>query len=440
MKIRFAQESASAPGQGETTPRAATAMAPRRRFLVLLGLLALACGAGMAVARVFVPREVGALQVLAGVAVFMLLAAPTLWYQLLAPLLAEHAQRLAEQVAKAGLAEDRLRAHETDARLQHALEIAEDESAVLRIAEQALKSVSNEGGAQLLLADDPDGEVSHRITVGDMEPAARCVIRRPNECPSVRRGQGLVYEDGMALSACPGLGGQIDTGCAAACTPIFTGGRGTGMIRALGKADDPALYRLLQSLNFNAHKVGTRLAGIRSVAASEAKATTDPLTGLHNRRALDTRLAILLEQEAPFALVIADIDHFKQINDNHGHEVGDRALKVLANMLRQSVRRHDLVCRFGGEEFVILLVGLDAAAAAELLERMRAELPRATARGGVPGFTISAGVVDQRDGPDGEALLRIADGLLYEAKTQGRDRVCVTPHETCEGPATQAIT
>ncbi|MCW5579133.1 MAG: hypothetical protein KIS89_10860, partial [Dokdonella sp.] len=81
MKIRFAQESASAPGQGETTQRAATAMAPRRRFLVLLGLLALACGAGMAVARVFVPREVGALQVLAGVAVFMLLAAPTLWYQ-----------------------------------------------------------------------------------------------------------------------------------------------------------------------------------------------------------------------------------------------------------------------------------------------------------------------------------------------------------------------
>ncbi|MBX3700504.1 MAG: GGDEF domain-containing protein [Dokdonella sp.] len=405
----------------------APAAAPMQRYLLLLVLLAVACAAATAAAQVFLPQAADAARVLVGAMLFLVLAAPIVWYQLLAPLLAGHARRLGEQTTKANLAEDRLRAHETDARLQHALEIAEDEPAVLRIAEQALRAVAGAGGAQLLLADDPDGDVSHTITVGDMEPAARCVIRRPADCPSIRRGQGLVYEDGMALSACPGLSGQIDTGCAAACTPIFTGGRGTGMVRALGTADDPALYRLLQSLNFNAHKVGTRLAGIRSVAASEAKATTDPLTGLHNRRALDARLAILLDQQAPFALVIADIDHFKKINDNHGHEVGDRALKVLASALRQTVRRHDLVCRFGGEEFVILLVGLDAGAAAELLERLRAELPRATTRGGVPAFTISAGVVDQQDGPDGEALLRIADGLLYEAKSQGRDRVRVSP-------------
>lgn len=409
---------------------------PGRHYLLLLAWLAVACGLAIAVVQVAVPFGSVLLTILAGVTVFLLLAAPMVWFQLLAPLLGEHARRLAEQVARANLAEERLRAHETDDRLQHALEIAEDQAAVLRIAEQSLRSVSGEGGAQLLLADDPDGEVSHTLTVGDMVDAARCIIRRPGDCPSVRRGQGLVYEDGMALSACPGLGGQIDTGCAAACTPIFTGGRGTGMIRALGKAGDPGLYRLLQTLNFNAHKVGTRLAGIRSVAASEAKATTDPLTGLYNRRALDARLAILFEQQAPFALILADIDHFKKVNDNHGHEVGDNALKVLANTLRQAMRRHDLVCRFGGEEFVIVLVGLDAAAAAELLERVRGELPRAASRGGVPAFTISAGVVDHLDGHDGEALLRVADGLLYEAKALGRDRFQVTPRVTeSEGTA-----
>ena len=427
MMARETRRAAASVTAGDAGDAHLEMSSPVRRYLILLGLLALACGAALGVAQLIMPSVSVGLRVLAGMGVFLLLAAPAAWYQLVVPLVGEYARCLAEQTARANLADERLHAHETDGRLQHALEIAEDESAVLRIAEQALRAVSGEGGAQLLLADDPDGDVSHTITVGEMVPAARCVIRRPGDCPSIRRGQGLVYEDGMALSACPGLSGQIDTGCAAACTPIFTGGRGTGMIRALGKADDPALYRLLQMLNFNAHKVGTRLSGIRSVAASEAKATIDPLTGLHNRRALDARLAILFDQQAPFALIIADIDHFKKINDAHGHEVGDHALKVLANTFRQTVRRHDLVCRFGGEEFVLLLVGLGASAAAELLERVRAELPRATGRGGVPGFTISAGVVDHQDGLDGEALLRIADGLLYEAKSLGRDRVRITP-------------
>ena len=125
------------------------------------------------------------------------------------------------------------------------------------------------------------------------------------------------------------------------------------------------------------------------------------------------------------SLAIADIDHFKKINDTHGHEVGDRALKVLAGTFKQTLRRHDLVCRFGGEEFVLLLVGMDIDSGAELVERVRSELPRHIARGGVPPFTISAGVVDQQDGSDGESLLRVADGLLYEAKAAGRDRVRV---------------
>lgn len=411
--------------------------AAQRRFFALLLLFFLSFGVAFAVPRLLAPDGAISTQWLIGGAAFMLLAAPAVWYQLLAPLIARHEQRLSEQAAKARLAEERLRAHENDARLQHALEIAEDEAAVLRIAEQALKVMANENGAQLLLATEPNGEINQTITVGDMSLAARCTIRRPRECPTVRRGQGLVYEDSMALSACPGLGGQIDAACAAACTPVFVGGQGSGMLRALGQTGDTALYRQLQSLTFNAHLIGRRLEVIRSMAASEAKATTDPLTGLCNRRALEASLARLLDQGTPFALVIADIDHFKKVNDTHGHEVGDRALKVLAATLKQIVRRDDLVCRFGGEEFVMLLVGLDASRGAELVERLRSELPRAVARGGVPAFTISAGVVDQEDGQDAEALLRIADGLLYEAKKLGRDRVLAAPRAT--DPATDAI-
>lgn len=211
------------------------------------------------------------------------------------------------------------------------------------------------------------------------------------------------------------------------------------MIRALGSAGDPSLYRQLQQLTFHAHQIGSRLGVMRSVAASEVKATTDPLTGLFNRRALDARLGVLIEQQAPFALIIADIDHFKRINDTHGHDVGDRALKVLAATLKQCVRRHDLVCRFGGEEFVVLLVGLDVAGALEIIERVRSELPRATARASVPTFTLSAGIVDHGEADDADALLRTADQLLYEAKSLGRDRVQMAPgrpvHEAPVAPA-----
>jgi diguanylate cyclase (GGDEF)-like protein len=358
-------------------------------------------------------------------AAFASLAAAALWWGVWLPLQTALSVLLASEQEKRQLAEERLLRHENDGRLQHALEIAEDEGAVLRIAEQAMRGMPGGMPLQLLLAPDAESEIRTSITVGEMPAPASCNIKRPGECPTVRRGQGLVYEDSMALSACPGLNGQIDVRCAAACTPIVIDGRGTGMMRALGEAGDAELFRALQSLNFYAHQVGSRLGVIRSVAASAAKAATDPLTGLANRRAMDRHLADLLARGQPFALAMADIDHFKRINDTHGHDVGDRAIKALASTLQQCARRDDAICRFGGEEFVLLLPGLDAEQAAALVERVRGDLPRAAARATVPAFTLSAGVVDHRHGSDAEALVRAADELLYRAKHEGRDRVLV---------------
>ncbi|MBS0463139.1 MAG: diguanylate cyclase [Proteobacteria bacterium] len=364
-------------------------------------------------------------QIVAGLAIFLALAGAGVWLLVFAPLRERFDDANRELTNRAAHLEERLRAIETDGRLQHALDIAEDEAAVLRISEQALESLQAGSSTQLLLADDPEGEISKTITVGDMPAAARCNIRRAGDCPAVRRGQGMVYEDSMSLSACPGLGGRIETTCAAACTPVMVAGRGTGMLRSLGQTGDPDLFRLLQLLTTHANRVGTRLTVIRSMVASEMKAATDPLTGLSNRRVLDARLAQLHEHHTAFALVMADIDHFKKINDTHGHEVGDRALKAFANALRQSIRGEDLACRIGGEEFVLLLPDFDAAHAAQVVQRIRTELPRITQRGGLPGFTVSAGVVDQRHASAGEDLLRLADQLLYRAKSEGRDRVIV---------------
>jgi diguanylate cyclase (GGDEF)-like protein len=158
------------------------------------------------------------------------------------------------------------------------------------------------------------------------------------------------------------------------------------------------------------------------------QADTDGLTGLLNRRAwrkrADAAIATARRRGERVALLMIDIDHFKQINDRWGHETGDRALEQMGAMLRQCARRSDLLCRYGGEEFCLLLVGADEASARDVDARLRAALTGDTAR--EPRFTIcfSGGLAVLGDAdPDVRALMRRADAALYEAKASGRARL-----------------
>ena len=164
-----------------------------------------------------------------------------------------------------------------------------------------------------------------------------------------------------------------------------------------------------------------------------AAALRDPLTGLANRRCLDERIAVELSRirryGSALGVVMLDIDNFKRVNDEHGHLVGDRLLEFSADLLRSAVRPSDLVCRYGGEEFVVLVSDTTAAGAQNLAERVRRTFERGSAQI-VPGppQTLSAGVtatdlMGELDG-DGERLLRAADQALYAAKRAGRNRVC----------------
>lgn len=157
----------------------------------------------------------------------------------------------------------------------------------------------------------------------------------------------------------------------------------------------------------------------------------DVLTGAYNRRAMDLRLPMELERsvhyERPFSVIFVDIDHFKRINDAHGHAVGDEVLKDIAKRLQQSLRANlDWMVRFGGEEFVIFLPKTDITHACEAANRF-AQMVRATPwRSGQLelAVTCSFGVAQYLQGDTIDSLLKRADGLLYEAKRQGRDRVC----------------
>lgn len=154
-------------------------------------------------------------------------------------------------------------------------------------------------------------------------------------------------------------------------------------------------------------------------------ARTDPLTGLVNRRGLGEVLELWRAEARPFAAIAIDIDHFKRINDSWGHEIGDTVLRRLGQILRQTARETDLVCRTGGEEFLLLLPDRSPAAALAVAERLRKAV--ATERIEPIGHvTISAGIAAlPDDGADAGTVLRLADDMLYEAKRTGRDRVVV---------------
>ncbi len=177
---------------------------------------------------------------------------------------------------------------------------------------------------------------------------------------------------------------------------------------------------------------------------AKRQARQDPLTGLYNRRGF-LELAEPLWNAAegggrPLSIVVMDIDHFKQINDQHGHATGDEALRQVANVLKRRGRKSDVVARWGGEEFILLLMETTLQQAHRRAEELRqavAEI-KFPAGHGVFSITASFGVAERGPGTSFDAVVRNADSRLYEAKRAGRDRVCSAP--TANGaPAAESL-
>lgn len=162
----------------------------------------------------------------------------------------------------------------------------------------------------------------------------------------------------------------------------------------------------------------------------ERAALTDGLTGMQNRRYFDDALKEYLGEfrriERPIGLMIVDLDHFKQINDTHGHDVGDEVLRAVAGCLRDMTRFHDVVARLGGEEFAVVAPNMDAEALVRFAERIRKAIGGMAVVSGNVRLKITASVGlavwDRKEGA--EALFRRADQQLYQAKKTGRNRVC----------------
>lgn len=174
----------------------------------------------------------------------------------------------------------------------------------------------------------------------------------------------------------------------------------------------------------------------------EHLATIDPLTGIKNRRSMDQELDLAAANAErtglPYALVLLDIDHFKRINDEHGHGVGDDVLTDLVALLKQNTRKSDQLFRYGGEEFVLLLPGVDGIGLKAVMNNLQQVLRKYMKHPG-GAVTASFGVALLRHGEGVDSWLARADAALYEAKETGRDRIVFADLHEAPEPAADAV-
>jgi diguanylate cyclase (GGDEF)-like protein/PAS domain S-box-containing protein len=308
--------------------------------------------------------------------------------------------------------------------LAEALEMADEEGDVCEVVEHAMGDVSSEPTPmELLLSDSSRASLRRVASTAGIDPPG-CPVRSPFSCVAVRRGSAVTFESSEHLNACPHLRGRPIGACSAVCVPVSFMGRSLGVLHTTGADGEKPTPERVERLRTLAAQAGARIGTVRAFQKTQLQASTDSLTGLINRRSAEELMRSLLRSRRAFALALGDLDHFKQLNDTHGHEAGDRALRLFADVARRGIRDLDTIARWGGEEFVVLLPDLDRFGAVEVLERMRAALARAHP-GETPRFTVSFGVSDTQQAQSASLLFRVADEGLYAAKLAGRDRVSI---------------
>ncbi|MDZ7754777.1 MAG: DUF484 family protein [Gammaproteobacteria bacterium] len=287
--------------------------------------------------------------------------------------------------------------------------------------------------AVALTVVDPGGEIADALERAGV-PLAELPAVRLTPLPEWPGHEGTTPQLGPVHAAEHGgyFGERLGELQSAALLPLVRGGRNRGVL-ALGSRD-PLRYQPHLGTDFLDHLAMVATVCLENALNQERLrhyGRTDPLTGLYNRRYLEARLAEEVSRARrhgmPLSCMFLDVDHFKRINDRHGHAAGDAVLRHLAERITELLRASDVAVRYGGEEFALLLPQTAAAEAAVLAERLRAHLAAQPIEvAGVDSpmeVTVSIGVAELAADEDGAGLLDGADRALYRAKAGGRNRV-----------------
>ena len=268
---------------------------------------------------------------------------------------------------------------------------------------------------------------------GPLPPST--LIFPPNECWAHRRGQTHLAIDHERR--CPHV---TDDGHMYVCLPLLAQGETLGVLHILDgagrndKADEARMAEKCGLAKILADNIGLGIANLKLREDMRNLSIRDPLTGLFNRRYMEEALAQELHRtkrdKAQLALIMIDIDHFKQFNDNFGHDGGDAILRELGAFFKRHLRGSDIACRYGGEEFILILSPSTAEGARHRAEKIREDaalLSVSQANRDLPGITLSLGVAIFPDhAAEAAAIIKAADVALYEAKHGGRNRVVMS--------------
>jgi diguanylate cyclase (GGDEF)-like protein len=289
-----------------------------------------------------------------------------------------------------------------------------------------------EGGA--IFALDPARDLIEAVAAWGSPPAGGEVFG-VDDCWALRHGRTHVVQDTSAGVLCRHL--PKPAPAAYLCTPLAPQGTALGVLFVMvepapgaPRALTPAKQRLAEAV---AGQLGLGLGNVQLRDVLRQQSIHDPLTGLFNRRYMEETFEREVHRARrsgrPMSVLMLDIDSFKAQNDAFGHDAGDAVLRELGALLRASLRREDIPCRYGGEEFVLVLPDASLESAARRAEQIREAVSRLRipVRDRVIGpITVSVGVAAfPEHGEDGHAVLQAADAALYQAKRSGRDRISV---------------
>lgn len=310
------------------------------------------------------------------------------------------------------------------ARMTQRLQGCENFDDVIKVAELFAPNIAPGVAGRLFILDRDPWQM--RCVAEWLSPEGKASPFHPDECWAVRRGQSH-----------PPMHGEPDIGCYhlpetchshTLCVPLIAQGEAIGLLSFQNLSEQTASTRAY--LELMAEALGLALANQRLRDALLEKALYDPLTGLRNRHHLEdmlcTQLNLAMRSKEPLSCLMIDIDHFKHINDRFGHEAGDGVIKSVAAIIQRVVRDHGTAFRYGGEEFLVLLNGMDEEAASRIATDIYngvREMALRFAGTDIGHVDVSIGVASYPEHVQSDNLLRAADVALYRAKELGRARI-----------------